>query len=114
MSRLLDYNPLTGESVTFDWNDEEGTFTIGHHCDMQPFLDANERHRIEGDSKAEIKKGWMKLAAGITNPIILKWRQEHGVDFFNQEHWPRVLELLNSREYRKLKCTDLIHNERHR
>lgn len=107
----LDFDPLTGESVTLDWNEADGTFTIGHHHpDMEPFLDANQRQIALGTDREQIKKGWWKYASGITNAIILKWRVEHGVDFFDPNHWPKVMQLLNSREYRRLKATELHHD----
>lgn len=100
---------MTGETSTFQWS-EDGTFTIGHEIDMEPLLDQNQRKLIESDSKAAVKRGWLPYASGITNTIILKWRREHNVDFFNQDDWPKVLQLLNSREYRKLKVTELNHD----
>lgn len=109
MSHLLDYNPLTGESVSFAWNEEDGTFTIGHHQDCTPVIEANKRHILEGDSRKEIRNGWLRYAS-IPNIVVLKWRQEHGVDFFDQNHWPKVMQLLNSREYRYLKATELHHD----
>lgn len=105
---LLDYDPLTGERVTLDWHDDK--LVVGYEQDMQPVLDANERAVVEADHKAQIKKGWVKYAAGITNTVIVKWRQEHGVDFFNPDHWPRVMALLNSRDYRRLKTTTINHD----
>ena len=107
---ILDYNPLTGETVTFEYNHSNDTFTIGHHCDMEPFLDANKRTVIEADSRKQVKRGWLKYAAGITNAIIFKWKREENVDFFNDDDWPKVMALLNSREYRFLKTTELNHD----
>jgi hypothetical protein len=106
---LIDYNPITGESVTMDWNDADGTFVIGHHQDCTPVIEENKRRILEGNSAAEVKAGWLKYAS-IPNIVVLKWKQEHGVDFFDQNHWPKVMGLLNSREYRYLKCTTLNHD----
>ena len=106
---ILDYNPITGEKVTFQYNHENDTFTIGHEQDCQPVLDANKRRLLESDSKLQVKKGWLKYAS-IPNIVILKWKREHNVDFFNDEDWPKVMGLLNSREYRYLKTTELTHD----
>ena len=107
---ILDYNPLTGEKVSFQYNHDTETFTIGHHCDMEPFLDANKRAVLEADHKEQVRQSWVKYASGITNVVILKWKQEHGVDFFKDEDWPRIMGLLNSRDYRYLKTTTLNHD----
>lgn len=107
---ILDYDPLTGERVTLNWSESEQTLTVGHEQDMQPFLDANARQVIEADHRAQVKKGWVKYASGITNTVMLKWKREHGVDIFNPDHGKAVMALLNSREYRKLKTTDITHD----
>lgn len=109
MSQILDFDPLTGEVVTFDWNESDETFTIGHQQDCSPILDANQRHRLEGDSRKEIKNGWWRYAS-VPNIVVLKWKREHGVDFFEPNDWPKVMGLINSREYRYLKATELTHD----
>jgi hypothetical protein len=109
LSRLLDFDPLTGEVVTFDYNAETDSMTIGHHQDVTPILEANRIHRLERDSKKEIKAGWLRYAA-IPNIVIMKWKREHGVDFFDPNDWPKVMGLINSREYRYLKTTELNHD----
>jgi len=108
LRQLLDYNPLTGETVTFDWN-QDGTFTIGTTQDCTPVLDNNKRHILEGDSRKEVKNGWLRYAS-IPNIVILKWKHEHGVDFFDPNDWPKVMGLINSRDYRYLKATELNHD----
>lgn len=95
--------------MTFDWNETEGTFTIGHTQDCTAVLDNNKRHILEGDSRKEIKNGWLRYAS-IPNIVILKWKREHGVDFFDPNDWPRVMGLINSREFRYLKATELNHD----
>ena len=108
-SLLLDVNPLTGETVTWEEH-PDGSIIIGHHIDMQPLLEDNKRAVIEADHKKQVKKGWVKYAANITNVVVLKWKQEHNVDFFNEEDWPKVMALLNSREYEHLKTTTIRHD----
>jgi len=109
MPEILDYDPLTGETVTMQYG-SDGSMTFCTSIDMEPIFDENKRVLLEADHKRQLKQSWVKYASGITNVLILKWRQEHGVDFFNENHWPRVMELLNSREYRKLKTTELVHD----
>jgi len=106
---ILDYNPLTGEYTTFQYNHADDTFTVGHHQDVQPIIDANKRQLIESDSRKQVKNGWLKYAS-IPNILIMKWKREHNVDFFNDEDWPKVMALINSREYCFLKTTELTHD----
>lgn len=109
MAELLDYDPLTGESVTFDYN-ADGSYVIGHHAQISHILDHNAKVLAEADHKKQLKESWVHYASGITNAVILHWRQKYGVDFFNEDHWPAVMKLLNSREYRGLKTTPLSHD----
>jgi hypothetical protein len=106
---LLDFDPISGESVSFQWNDEAGTFTVGHHQDVSPVLEANKRRVIESDAHQEIKAGWLKYAS-VPNVLIMKWKNELGVDFFDENHWPAVMRLINSPEYRFLKATAATHD----
>lgn len=106
---ILDYDPLTGEKVTFEWHETEGTFTIGHHQDVTNVLEENKRLVLEADHQKQVKDGWLKYAS-VPTIVIMKWKQEHGVDFFNENHWPKVMGLLNSPEYRFLKATPITHD----
>lgn len=107
---ILDFNPFTGEMVTFDYNDATDEITIGHHQDCTPIIDANKRAQIETDAKAQMKNDWIHYAS-VPNVLIMKWKQEHGVDFFKREDWPRVMALINSREYRDgVKATTITHD----
>lgn len=105
---LLDYNPLTGETVTFEAN-ADGSFTIGQHQDVSPVLELNKRQALENDAHAQVRKGWLKYAS-VPNVLIVKWKQELGIDFFDENHWPKVMALINSPEYRFLKTTELVHD----
>ena len=108
---ILDFNPFTGETVTFDYHHSDDTFTIGHHQDCEPIMDANKRARIEIDAKQQMANDWVHYAS-VPNILIMKWKQEHGVDFFNPEHWPRVMALINSRDYREGVKSTTIHHDR--
>lgn len=105
---LLDYNPLTGETVTFDANGD-GSYTIGTHQDVSPVLELNKRQALENDAKGQVRKGWLKYAS-VPNILIMKWKLELGLDFFDENHWPKIMALINSPEYRFLKTTELMHD----
>ena len=110
MQRLLDVNPLTGEWITFDYNHAEDTFTIGHHQDTTPIIEENKKAILEIDHhKFQAKNEWAHYAK-VPNIVILEWKQKYGVDFFNRDDWPRVMKLINSREYADLKRTTYKHD----
>lgn len=110
MKRLLDYNPLTGESVIFEDN-QDGTFNL-HHMQARAVVDAILEGNKEMANDKELtrrgfKKDWWKYAT-IPNVIIMKWKQE-GVDIFNRDDRKKMFQLLNSRDYKHLKTTDAVH-----
>lgn len=107
---ILDYNPFTGETVTFEYNHANDSVTIGHHQDCSGIIDANKRARIEIDAKKQMANDWIHYAS-IPNILILKWKREHNVDFFNPDDWPKVMALINSRDYRDgVKATTITHD----
>jgi hypothetical protein len=110
-SRLLDYNPISGESVIFHDN-HDGTFNIEHlqsRAVIDALIDANKE--LANDTtltRRGMKKDWWKYAT-IPNIIILKWKKELGVDIFNRNDKKKMFELLNDPEYKFLKTTHATH-----
>ena len=94
-----------------DFDHANGTFAIGHHQDCDPVKDANKRNRIEADAKKQMANDWIHYAS-VPNVLIMKWRQKLGVDFFNEDHWPRVMQLINSRDYADGVKATTIHHDR--
>ena len=103
MTRLVDFNPLTGERITFHYNHSDDTFTVEHSQDCTPIIEWNKRQQIEANHALQRKKDWV-LAAKIPNVVIMNWRQQHGVDFFNPEHEQAWKNLLNHPDYEYLRC----------
>lgn len=109
-TRIVDVDPFSGETVTFRYDHKDDSFVIGHHQDCTPIIEDNKRAMLNVDKhKAQSKYEWAHYAK-IPNIIILKWRLENGVDFFNRDHWKDVMKLLNSREYAYLKRTTYFHD----
>lgn len=106
---ILDVNPFTGETVTFDYNHADDSVTIGHHQDCTPIIDDNKRQIIEADHTQQIKNDWIKYAT-IPYALIMKWKNELGVNFMNPEHFPMVMHLINSRDFRDVKTTTIFHD----
>lgn len=106
--RLLDFNPLTGERVIFDYTHDD-KMLITHEQDVGAILDGNKRlANNEGLTQRGIKADMWHYAT-IPNALIVKWKQELGLDVFDQSQRKRVFKLLNSPEYRYLKTTTKHH-----
>lgn len=110
MKRVLDYNPLTGESVIFDYNQTTDQLQLIHKQDVDHILDRNKELAADTDrSKKQVKDDMLHYAS-IPNSVILKWQLEKGVDVFNPKHRKKVFQLLNDPDYRYLKTTTLKHD----
>lgn len=110
MERILDVNPLTGEWITFNWDNAGDKFVIGHHQDTTPIIEQNKRNLLEIDvHRKQAKEEWAKYAC-VPNIVVMEWKQKYGVDFFNRDHWPKVMSLINSRDYADLKTTTYHHD----
>lgn len=110
MKRLLDFNPITGEKVWFDY-DANDQMTITHEQDVTGALEyAHARNTDSNYSKKGIKNDMWHYAR-VPNSVILEMKQKHGVDFFNKNHAKRMFELLNT-EYKQFKTTEKTHNVR--
>lgn len=109
MSRLIDFDPLTGMAVSFTYNHDNDSFTIGHHQDAQPVLEDNKWAILDLDMhKAQAKSGWAHYAK-VPEIAILDMKARFGVDFYDSNHWPRVMSLLNT-EYKHCKRTSYHHD----
>jgi hypothetical protein len=111
VTRVLDHNPLTGETCLFHDN-QDGTFAIENlqsRSLIDHLMDANKEMANNTEfTRKGIKKDWWKYAT-IPNVIILKWKNELGVDIFNKDHRKKMFELINSPEYKFLKTTHATH-----
>ena len=108
MRRLLDYNPITGERTVFEYGADD-RMVITHEQDIASIIDGNKRLANDDSITAKGIKNDMWHYASIPNALIVKWKQELGVDVFNKNHRKRVFRLLNSPEYRYLKTTSKHH-----
>lgn len=108
-TRILDFNPLTGETVTFKYDSLEDKMQISHHQDVERILDGNKRLQNAPEiTRKGIKKDMIHYAS-IPNVLVVKWKHEKGIDVFNPEHRKKLFRLLNDPEYAYLKTTTLHH-----
>jgi hypothetical protein len=107
--RILEHDPLTGITKTFDYIPETDTAVIHTTQDVSLILDANKQLANDDDvTKKGIKDSWWHYAQ-IPNIVIEKWLNEHGVNLYDKNHEKRVFQLLNQPEYRYLKTTTKMH-----
>lgn len=106
--RLLDYNPLTGESTFIQTDGDQ--MRVVHEQDVRGILDANKRLANEASVTRDGIKNDLLHYASIPNSLIIKWKQELGVDVFDKNDRKKVFSLLNSPEYKYLKTTALNHS----
>jgi hypothetical protein len=109
LKRIVDYDPFTGMTTTFDYDHVTDTTIIGREQDVSLLLDSNKRLQNDAEySKKGIRDGWWHYAK-IPPLIIEKWRNEFGIDVFNKDHTQAVYKKLNDPEYRYLKTTAGFH-----
>lgn len=100
--RLLDRDPISGLTEYHCYDPASDTTIIETVQDVEPVLERNKALQSADDG------GWsptrdLRRAATIPDVIILKWRNEEGIDVFDPDHWPAVKRKLNSSEYRWLR-----------
>lgn len=109
MAEILDYNPLTGERVLFDYEASADRMILKHEQDVDTILELNKVQAMDTDQqRKQIKKDLVRYAR-IPNTVIIKWKQELGVDLFNPNHKAKVFQLLNDPEWKYLKTVQFRH-----
>jgi hypothetical protein len=109
--RLLDYDPNTGVSEIFHYDQMTGDVHIETRQDVDPILDDNRTLRNDEQyTRDGIKNGEWHFAR-IPIWVQVKWLNEYG-----RENWPMhpknsklLFRLLNSSEWSYLKTTNKIH-----
>jgi len=109
--RVLDHNPLSGETVWFEYEQHSDRMTITHSQDVTPHL--GMAHFMATDDKytQHGMKNDMWHYAHVPNSAILDMKQRFGVDFFDRNDSKRVFQLLNT-EYKRFKTTHKHHAPR--
>ena len=103
--RIVDFDPFTGITTTFDYDHLSDTTYVGREQDISTLLDINKALQNDPDySKKGIQREWWHMCK-IPPLVIEKWKNEKGIDVLNKDHWPAVKKLLNDPEYKWLKTT---------
>lgn len=105
---LIDFNPGTGmKKYIGDHPDDPDGVLVRYEQtadSIQQILDRNKRAQIENTGRM----GEMEKAAEIPIGVMYEWLTKYGIDFWNPNHREGVKRLLNSSDYRYLKCKDII------
>lgn len=109
--RLLDFNPLTGERVLFEYEQSTDRMVITHQQDVDGHLEYSHTRATDDNYSRKGIKNDMWHYARVPNAVIMEMKTKHGVDFFDKNHAKRVFELIN-KEYPYCKTTNGTHNLR--
>lgn len=103
------YDPSTKRSVSIE--EEDGLLIVKEmvpKAALTQFVEYNKKlynavpHK---QYKSALRKKNVWQAASIPCIILEKWKKEEGIDIFNDDHWPKVREKLNSEEYKFLRTS---------
>ena len=100
---LLSSDPMSQTYTYFDFDeatDETKTYTI--QDGVGDIINANKAF-VSLDGEGYKKDPDMWIAATIPTSIIHKWLVEDGIDVFNDDHWDKVKQRLNSSDYQYLR-----------
>lgn len=76
----------------------DGRLFLRHEQDATPITEANKASQSAGRQAWGTDKEMWRVAS-IPNVVVIKWLNDHGVNFYDDNHWPKVKRLLNSSEY---------------
>lgn len=109
MKRVVDYDPWSGITTSFDYDWTTDTTVIHREQDVSAILELNKSYANNEDyTKHGFKNEWWHYAS-IPNIVQEKWLREYGVNLYDKNHEKKVFKLLNQPEYRYLKTTTKMH-----
>ena len=107
---LIDYNRDTGlKKYLGDHPDDPDGVLVRYEQSgkaIQQILDRNKRSQV--DKLNQRLSNGMNKVAEIPVGVMYEWLVKYGVDAWNPHHSDGVKRLLNSSDYRYLKCRDII------
>lgn len=102
--RPFDYDPLTGATETFSYDEDSDRCVIERTENVGPLLEQNKRAQNEDRGETD---GMVHVAA-IPTAVIYEWLTRYGVNIWDKNHMPAVKRLLNSSDYRYLRVNHMI------
>lgn len=83
----------------------DGSVDVRHEfADDSAIIDANKRGQVD---TLNTRMGEMTKVASIPAGVMYEWLTKFGVNAWNPAHRDAVVKLLNSSDYRYLKCRDI-------
>lgn len=79
--------------------------TVNYYQDVEPVLDICARER-RVDRESFQKSSEFKRTMIIPLNVLMKIKEEHGLDFMNPEHSKAIAKILKSPEYALFRTTD--------
>jgi hypothetical protein len=105
---LLDYDPATGvrKWIAADHHEDDAVLvkTEFDAFHTNAIIDANKAAQIDNTGRM----GDMERVASIPTSVMYEWLTKFGVNAWNPHHADGVKRLLNSSDYRYLKCRNII------
>lgn len=111
IKKHFDFDPLTGITEIFHYDETTGTAYIESLQDVEPQLEENKRLQNNDDyTKHGIKNEFWNYAH-VPAIVQLKWLQKYGPqnDPMKKGNEKLLFRLLNDPEWRYLKTTNKIH-----
>jgi hypothetical protein len=103
--QLIDDGSFNGVRKFIRADDDDNVQVRYEGHDAKGILDANKRSQID---TMNTRMGEMEKVASIPTSVMYEWLVKFGVNAWNPAHQDGVIKLLNSSDYRYLKCRDII------
>lgn len=103
MSKLFDYDPLTGLTEHFAYDEDRQKALIRTTEDVEPLLERNKALRSHQACDGK-RDDWMRLYCSIPMTVVMELKKK-GIDVFNRHHTKRVYQEIET-NYPYLKVTD--------
>jgi hypothetical protein len=106
---LLDYCPDTGlRKYIGDHPDDPDGVLVRYEQSAKSIEAILDRNKRAQNDNAGTRMGPVHKVAEIPVGVMYEWLVKHGVNAWNPAHSDGVKKLLNSSDYRYLKCRDVI------
>jgi hypothetical protein len=105
---ILDHNPLSGESVFFEFDNHTDEVRITHEQEVSKFMDIAHEIAVDDNQTAEGIKNDMWRYAKVPNNVLMEMMTKHGVNVFDRNDDAKFFDLLNT-EYKRFKTTSKTH-----